>query len=135
MNEAIENSPEDFRKMKRVIQEVGLPMIFTVSIVYFFMLFLIPVLILSGIVYVFSISLDNPIIGILAIIVFIGYFIQDLFLISIPKMTITVGIMLAIFIVAQRAIKIFDGSISLFKVDESAPARVKKRIFPLNFMF
>jgi hypothetical protein len=96
------------------------------------MVYLIPLVILTFVVDLFKITIGGNLFYAAALILFVGYFVQDLYLLTSERFTFTVAVMLAIIQLVTLAAKVINGSIQLSTVDEETPHKIRRSVFPLN---
>jgi hypothetical protein len=97
---------EEFKKIKDEMKKVGLIKILAFTFSYFFVLFLIPIIILSALALVFQIPIPGEFFSLIALIVFLGYFIQDFIQLSRAKFTITMVVIVLILVAILLVVKV-----------------------------
>src|SRR5208283_2808443 len=121
----MESSTQEFEKFKEMVEKVGIGKILFVSFAYFVGLFLIPLGILSLIAYITAIPITSNTFTVISTIIFIGYFVFDLFGILSNNYTITLAVEIAILVGALLIITVFHKGIKMMQVDESTPNKMR----------
>jgi hypothetical protein len=130
----VPDTKKELEKLKTIVEKVGLGTIILFTFGYFFMLFFVPIFLLSLIADIISIPISSQLFVLISIVLFVGYFILDLFQIYRNKFTLTMAALIPIVIWAYIIIKAFNGSIDLLRLDDDTPIKVKRRVFPLNLL-
>jgi drug/metabolite transporter (DMT)-like permease len=124
----------EFDKMKDVVQKVGLKTIILATFGYFFMMFLIPLGLLTIIATITKIPATEQSFGLFATVLFIAYFAQDFIQILRNKFTLTLAVIISIIVAILIVIKVFNESINLLSVDDTTPEKFRRKVFPLNLI-
>lgn len=124
----------NFEKLKEIADKVGIWPILLVTFGYFFMLFFVPIILLTLTADITGIPIISRTFLLISIVLFLGYFALDLFQITRNKFTLTMAALFAIVIWVTIIVKAFNGSIKLLRVDDETPRKVRNRVFPLNLL-
>jgi len=127
-------SQEDMKKAMEAVGKVGLPVMILVTVSYFVTLFLIPIGILSTIVWLFQVPIQSQMMLILSAIVFIGYFVVDIYRVMDGKYNLTIAVLMGIMVFGLVVSWIFHSGAKAIQMDATTPSRIKNRVFPLNIM-